>query len=121
MSVVEIDDQNFEKEIASSKKRIVLVDFWAPWCGPCKHLAPILEEIDQKVGHYVKIVKINIAENPRVADRLGVMALPTLLAFIRGKQVAKLVGLQSQEKLLKWLKEINGKNIGPKRRRKKKS
>jgi thioredoxin 1 len=103
---IEISDRSFEKEVLSTKAKVVLVDFWAPWCRPCKLLTPILDEIGQELGNKIKIAKLNVSDNPQVAGRLGVMGLPTLMVFKNGRQVARRVGFQSKEQLLMWLADI---------------
>lgn len=97
MAIVNVSDQNFQGEVES--EGIVLVDFWAPWCGPCKMLAPILEDLDSDVGDSLKIAKVNVDENPESASRFGVMSIPTMILFKDGKAVDKIVGLNSKDKL----------------------
>ncbi len=105
MAVINIDDQTFANEVENDKAGTVLVDFWAPWCGPCKMLAPILDEVDEEIGDKVKIGKINVDENPEVPGRFGILSIPTLILFKDGKQVNKIVGLQSKEQLIEWINE----------------
>lgn len=101
MAIAKISDQNFAAEIASGT---VLVDFWAPWCGPCKMIAPVLEEVDQEIGDQVQISKLNVDENPDTAGRYGVMSIPTLMVFKDGEMVDKLQGFQPKEQLLEWVR-----------------
>jgi thioredoxin 1 len=96
--VKEFTDSNFETEVLKSQEP-VLVDFWAPWCGPCRMIAPLVEEMAGKYAGSVKIGKVNIDENPNSAARYGVMSIPTLLVFKGGNVVQTLVGLQSKQKL----------------------
>jgi len=96
--VVEFTDSNFETEVLKSREP-VLVDFWAPWCGPCRMIAPLVEEMAGKYAGTVKIGKVNIDENPNAAARYGVMSIPTLLVFKDGNVVQTLVGLQSKQRL----------------------
>ena len=84
MSVKQISDATFNNEIEAG---IVLVDFWAPWCGPCKIIAPILDELSAEIGDAAKIVKINVDDNPESASKYNVMSIPTLLVFKDGQLV----------------------------------
>ncbi|MFB5677065.1 thioredoxin [Paenibacillus terreus] len=97
MAIVNVSDQSFNTEVEG--QGTVLVDFWAPWCGPCKMLAPILEELSTEVGDDLKIAKVNVDENPESASRFGVMSIPTLIVFKDGQPVDKVVGLNSKEAL----------------------
>lgn len=97
-NVKEFTDSNFETEVLKSREP-VLVDFWAPWCGPCRMIAPLVEEMAKTYAGSVKIGKVNIDENPNSAARYGVMSIPTLLVFKEGNVVQTLVGLQSKQKL----------------------
>lgn len=89
-----------EVVIHASRERVVLVDFWAPWCGPCKALAPILEEVAQARPDRLKVVKVDVDEEQRLAQNHGVRALPTLILFHDGRPAEQLVGLQSAEAIL---------------------
>jgi len=97
MAIVNVTDQSFNAEIEG--QGTVLVDFWAPWCGPCKMIAPILDELATEMGDSVKIAKLNVDENPETASRFGVMSIPTLIFFKDGQPVDKVVGLNSKENL----------------------
>ena len=90
--VIEINEANFESEVIHSN-RPVLVDFWAEWCGPCKMLAPVLNEIADEIADRAKIVKINVDENPGLSARFGVQAIPTLLYFSNGKLQDRTTGV----------------------------
>ena len=96
MAIVNVSDQSFAAEVEASGT--VLVDFWAPWCGPCKMIAPILEELDKELGN-LKIAKLNVDDNPESASRFGVMSIPTLIIFKDGQPVDKVVGFQSKDAL----------------------
>ncbi|GGA41416.1 thioredoxin [Kroppenstedtia guangzhouensis] len=100
MAIKDVTDQTFNNEVASGT---VLVDFWAPWCGPCKMIAPVLEEIDQEVGDKLTIAKLNVDENPDTAGKFGVMSIPTLMVFKDGQMVDKLTGFQPKAQLLEWV------------------
>lgn len=95
-------DQNFEKEVLKSSTP-VLVDFWAPWCGPCQMVGPIMEELSKEYEGKVKIGKLNVDENPQVAVKYNVMSIPTVILFKEGKEIARQVGLESKETYLKLI------------------
>ncbi len=94
MEIIEITEQNFEKEVLNSDIP-VLVDFWATWCGPCRMQAPIIDELAGEVSG-VKFAKLNVDENGSLAQQYRVMSIPTLIVFKEGKVVASAVGLQSK-------------------------
>lgn len=102
--VQNIDDNSFESEINSSNIP-VLVDFWAPWCGPCKQLAPTLEEVAKELKDSVKIYKCNTDENPEVPSKLSIRGIPTLMIFKEGKLIDTKVGALSKAGLISWIKE----------------
>ncbi len=103
MNVVTVTKENFENEVMNSDKP-VLLDFWAGWCGPCKMLSPVIDEIaDETVGS-VKVVKINVDEQTELASRYKVMSIPTLLAIKNGEVVSKKVGVQPKEEILAMVK-----------------
>tara|TARA_B110000008_G_scaffold186019_1_gene184861 strand:- start:183 stop:500 length:318 start_codon:yes stop_codon:yes gene_type:complete len=97
-SILELDQTNFADFIKNSDKT-VLVDFWAPWCGPCKAIAPILEELAQEIGDQVQICKVNIDNNSAIANEYSIRAIPTILIFKDGAVAETLVGLTSKEDL----------------------
>jgi len=97
-SILELDQTNFADSIKNSDKT-VLVDFWAPWCGPCKAIAPILEELAQEIGDQVQICKVNIDNNSAIANEYSIRAIPTILIFKDGAVAETLVGLTSKEDL----------------------
>ncbi|MCA1009871.1 thioredoxin [Halobacillus halophilus] len=96
MAIVKATDQNFTNE---TNDGLVLADFWAPWCGPCKMIAPVLEELDEEMSDQVKIVKLDVDENQETAGKYGVMSIPTLLLFKDGKVVDQVIGFQPKEQL----------------------
>lgn len=100
MAVIHLTKDNFELVTASGT---VLVDFWATWCGPCRMQAPILDELDKELGDKVKICKVDVDEQPAIAQNFGIMSIPTLIAFRDGKLIEKRVGVQSREELLQML------------------
>lgn len=103
MAILHITKENFEKEVLQSKEPVV-VDFWASWCGPCKALAPILEEVDAELAGTVKVAKINIDEEEELATQFRVMSIPTLLLFKNGEVVNKSVGLAPKEEVVAFAK-----------------
>jgi thioredoxin 1 len=99
MAIVNASDQTFNTETNAG---LVLADFWAPWCGPCKMIAPVLEELDQELEE-VKVVKLDVDENQETAGKYGVMSIPTLLVFKDGQVVDQVVGFQPKEALVELL------------------
>jgi len=103
---LEITDANFEEEVLNENDKPVLVDFWAPWCGPCQMMGPILEEVAEEAKDFAKVGKLNVDENPETAGKYGVMSIPTLIIFKGGQPVKQLVGVQSKEALVEELKNV---------------
>ena len=101
MAISHLDMNNFDAAISEG---VTLVDFWATWCGPCRMQAPILEKLDAELGDSVKIGKVDVDENPMLAQRFGVMSIPTLIAFRGGQVVNQRVGVQSLDALNDMLK-----------------
>lgn len=97
--------QNFEDEVLKSEKS-VLVDFWAPWCGPCQVMGPIVDELATELGDKAKIGKLNVDENSEIAQKFSVMSIPTIIIFKGGKAMKQLVGVQSKETLKEELGKI---------------
>ncbi|GLI21171.1 MULTISPECIES: thioredoxin [Xanthobacter] len=104
MAVEKVSDQNFDQDVLKSSAPVI-VDFWAEWCGPCRMVAPILEEVSGELGEKVRIVKLNVDENPQTASKYGIMSIPTLLLFKDGKIASRQVGAAPKAKLVQW---ING-------------
>ncbi len=102
MSIVHSTDATFSNDIANG---LVLVDFWATWCGPCKMIAPVLEELDQESEGKVNIVKVDVDQNQETASQFGIMSIPTLLLFKDGQQVDKTVGFQPKEALAEFIQK----------------
>lgn len=102
MSVINLDSKNFEKEVLNSEVP-VLIDFWATWCGPCRMMAPVVEEIANEVGEKAKVCKLNIDENKEIAEKYDVMSIPTFIIIKNGKVAATTVGVQPKENIIKLL------------------
>jgi thioredoxin 1 len=97
-NVMDIGDDTFESEVIESDKP-VLVDFWAPWCGPCKAIGPVVEELSKEFGERIKFTKCNVDDNPSTPSKYGIRAIPTLIFFKDGKDVEKITGMVAKAKL----------------------
>ena len=97
-AITEVSDSNFQAEVIDSVTP-VLVDFWAPWCGPCRQVAPVLEEIAGEQGDSLKIVKLNVDDNQQTAAQYGVMSIPTLILFKGGAPAKQVVGALPKKRL----------------------
>jgi thioredoxin 1 len=104
MTTQKITDASFDEDVLKSSEPVV-VDFWAEWCGPCRMIAPSLEEIATEMKGKVKVVKLNIDENPGVPGKLGIMSIPTLILFKDGKAAARKVGAAAKGDLVRWINE----------------
>src|SRR5260370_40628559 len=100
-----LTEQTFDEEVKGSSE-LVLVDFWAEWCGPCKMIAPILEEIASEQVGKVRVAKLNVDDNPDAARRYEVMSIPTLIVFRDGQPVKRMIGAQGKGQLLQELSEV---------------
>jgi thioredoxin 1 len=98
-------DQNFEQEVIKSDKP-VLVDFWAPWCGPCQVMGPIIEELSKEMGDKVKIGKLNVDENPETSQKYEIMSIPSIKIFKGGKVVKEFTGVQNKDSLKEELSKV---------------
>lgn len=104
MADIVITDQNFEAEVLKSSMP-VLVDFWAPWCGPCKIIGPIVEELAKAYEGKIKVGKMNVDDNPETAGKYGVMSIPTLMILKNGQPVKTMIGAQGKEAIAKMIEE----------------
>ena len=104
MSVFQTSDATFEHDVLKSEKP-VLVDFWAEWCGPCKAIAPLLEELAGEMGDEIRVAKVNIDDNPLTPTKYGVRGIPTLMLFENGEIAATRVGNLPKSKLYEWVEE----------------
>ena len=103
--IIEINEANFEAEVLQSNQP-VLVDFWAQWCGPCKMLAPLLEEIAVEQNGNAKVAKVNVDENPTLAQRYNIQSIPTLLYFAGGQVRDRTIGVLSKQSIISKLEKL---------------
>lgn len=102
MNIITVTGANFDSEVKKSEKT-VLLDFWAPWCGPCRQLGPIVEEVAAEAAEGVAVGKVNVDEEPDLAMSFGVMSIPTLVVFKNGKAVQTAVGVRPKQAILAML------------------
>ena len=102
MSVVINSSSDFEQQVINSKK-LVLVDFWAPWCGPCRVVGPVLEEIAKEYTDKVEVAKVNVDDQQDIAVRYGIMSIPTLILFKGGEVLDQTIGASPKNKLVAWI------------------
>ena len=105
MSLLHMNSEDFENIVLNNKENAV-VDFWATWCGPCKMLAPTIEEIAGELDGKIAVGKVDVDENRELAIKYGVMSIPTVIYFKGGEEVARLIGVQSREKLLETANKL---------------
>ncbi|HKP85207.1 MAG TPA: thioredoxin [Blastocatellia bacterium] len=103
----EVTDQSFEQDVLKSEQ-LVLVDFWAEWCGPCKALAPTVEQVAQQYEGRAKVVKMNVDENNQVPPRYGIKGIPTLILFKNGNEAERVVGNTSKDNISKMIERALG-------------
>ena len=104
MSTLKVTDESFERDVLKAGQP-VLVDFWAEWCGPCKQIAPILDQLAEELSGRVTIAKLNIEDSPSTPGRYGVRGIPTMMLFRDGQMASMKVGAMPKAKLLEWLAE----------------
>ena len=102
MTTIQVTDATFEEEVLKSDKPVVL-DFWAPWCGPCKQIGPSLEEISDEMKDKITVAKVNIDENPNTPSKYGVRGIPTLILFKDGEVASTKVGALPKSQLVDWV------------------
>jgi thioredoxin 1 len=102
---IELNDKNFKEEVEDASM-FILVDFWAPWCGPCQMMGPIIEELSKELEGKVKIGKLNVDENPNIASKYEILSIPTLKMFKDGKIIQEMTGLQPKEVLLEKINDL---------------
>ena len=104
-NLINSTDSNFQNEVLEAEKP-VLVDFWAPWCGPCRMVGPVVEQIAGEYQEKLKVVKVNVDDNPQTAAQYGVMSIPTLVVFKDGKAVQKMVGYMPKEQMKSQIDQV---------------
>ena len=104
MATVKVTDESFERDVLQADKP-VLVDFWAEWCGPCKQIAPALDQISEELSGAVTVAKVNIEESPTIPSRYGVRGIPTLMLYRGGQMASMKVGAMPKQQILEWLTE----------------
>lgn len=105
MAELHLTKETFETQVRNAGG-VALIDFWAPWCGPCKMFSPILEQLANEIGDTALVGKVNIDDEPDLAAEFGVMSIPTVILFKDGKEAERRVGLQPKQELINWMQNI---------------
>lgn len=105
--MADVTDQSFETEVLQSQTP-VLVDFWAPWCAPCRIISPVVEELGKEYEGKLKVFKLNVDDNSKTASRFGIMSIPTLMIFKQGAPAKTIIGAQGKENIKKEIDEVVG-------------
>ncbi len=100
----QVNDTNFERDVLQASQ-IVLVDFWAEWCAPCRMLAPVIEAVAEKYAETARVVKLNVDENPNISQRYGIKGIPTLILFKDGREEERIVGATSKESIARMIEK----------------
>lgn len=104
MAAIKLTDCEFDNMLIVNSNKPILIDFWAPWCGPCKNLSPIIDELSDIYNNRAIIFKMNIDENPKISDKYNIRSIPTLIFFKNGKEKDRCIGLVEKEIIIKKLK-----------------
>lgn len=99
-NVKEVNENTFDEEVRQYNEQVVVVDFWAPWCGPCKKIAPVVDEIAKEFDGKIKVVKVNVDENLKIAQEYSISGIPSILIFKEGEAVERLVGMMPKSSLV---------------------
>ncbi|NJD18632.1 MAG: thioredoxin [Gemmatimonadetes bacterium] len=111
MAVIDVTDATFDEQVAKSEG-VTVVDFWAPWCGPCRMVGPVIEELDEEYDGKVRFAKVNVDESPETASTFGIRSIPTIGFFRNGQPVGGVVGAYPKEALQQVIEDVLAKEAG---------